>query len=177
MLVLVNSMYSNNSVQLLYNIHACLFSTTTVPSHIQVLHWRVIQDRLKRFVKLCGNLVLQLLQRLVLKANATLLVLVKRSIKQAVSEVQVQDEEFRRMREQVVSNPFTQGILDRQDMSLDDDDNEEKEGISHLGLVTLQAKSFTSFLPSAELGQCWLNHHYCKVPCMFMYLLQLLCNC
>lgn len=88
-----------------------------------------------------------------LKAITTLLFLIKRSIKQAVSQVKVQDEEFQRMREQVVSNPFTQGILDRQDITLDDDDDEEEEGMSHLGLVTLQAKSFTSLFPSAELGE------------------------
>lgn len=129
-----------------------MFHYNTVPSHTQVLHWRVILERLNRFVKLCENLLMQLLQRLVLKAITTILYLVKRSIKQAVSQFEIQDEEFQRMRDQVISNPHTQGLLDRLDITLDPED-EDEGGLSHMGIVSLQASSFASLLPTAELGQ------------------------
>lgn len=130
-----------------------LYFNIGAPAHALVLHWRGVQNRLKKFVTLCGNLVLQLLQRLVLKAVATLLLVVQRSISQAESEVSSQDETFQKMREQVVSNPYMTMILDRLDISLDVD-QDSKAMLDHSENGFLEVSSFESFLSPAEPGEC-----------------------
>ena len=45
-----------------------------------MLEWRVVLERLERFVKLCNSLVLELLQRLVMTAVFTLEHFIKRAV-------------------------------------------------------------------------------------------------
>ncbi len=118
-----------------------------VPSHVQVLEWRTTVERLERFTNLCGTLVKQFLQRLVMKALSSLLFVMKRLVRLALEQTSSLDEKFGIMMERVASNPFTQGILDRQDITLEEDD------LDHMGLLSLQASSFVSLLPSLETGQ------------------------
>ena len=140
-----------------------LCTHTVPPSHVNVLEWRKTLERLNRLTCLCGGLVVQLLQRLVLKAVNTLLFITRRLVRKALARSADQDESFALMRETVTSNPFTQGILDRQDISLDDE--------AHAGLVSMQASSFSTLLPSLEAGSiityqnrtCYYNYGYMYV--------------
>ena len=43
-------------------------SLHTEPAHTRVLEWRGILERLERFVRLCNCIVLELLQRVAMKA-------------------------------------------------------------------------------------------------------------
>lgn len=45
------------------------------------MEWRVVLDRLKRFLRLCECLVLELLQRLVMRAVARLEYCVRRAVR------------------------------------------------------------------------------------------------
>ena len=112
-----------------------------------MLEWRAILERLERFTRLCGELVVQLLQRLVLKAVSTLLFIMKKLVRYSLAMAATLDEEFGVMRERVASKPFTQGILDRQGISLSEEDQD------HVGLVSMQASSFSTLVPSLEAGQ------------------------
>ena len=127
-----------------------------------MLEWRAILERLERFIRLCGELVVQLLQRLVLKAVSTLLFLMKKLVRHSLAKAATLDEEFGVMRERVASNPFTQGILDRQDISLSEEDHD------HMGLVSLQASSFSTLVPSLEAGQNETYYLILSLKCKYV---------
>ncbi len=115
-----------------------------LPSHIKVMEWRDTLERLNRLTRLCHRLVEQLIQRLVLKAINSLLFIMKRLVRLALEQATTQDESFAQMKERVTSNPFTQGILERLDSSLEDE--------PHIRLVSMQASSFSTLLSSLESG-------------------------
>ncbi len=108
------------------------------------MEWRDTLEKLNRLTRLCHKLIEQLIQRLVLKAVNSLLFLMKRLVRLALDQATAQDEGFAQMRERVTSNPFTQGILERLDISLDDE--------AHIELVSLQASSFSTLLSSHDEG-------------------------
>lgn len=122
------------------------FLFSGLPTHIEVMEWRDTLERLNRLTCLCNRLIEELIQKLVLKAINSLLFIMKRLVRLALDQATAQDENFALMRERVTSNPFTKGILERLDISLDDE--------AHIGLVSMQASSFSTLLSSLEAG--WL---------------------
>lgn len=123
--------------------------TPDPPTHLQVLEWRSTLERLERLTRLVNGLIAQLLQRLVLKALSSLRFMTGRLIRQSLERLADQDKSFVKMGERVASNPFSQSILDKHDIGLDEED--------HLGLVSMQALSFSKLLPSVESDESLLQ--------------------
>ena len=118
------------------------------PSHAQVLEWRVVLERLERFVKLCNSLVLELLQRLVMTAVFTLEHFIERAVEKSASLAKQQRQEFQKMWEQVLSQPSTQSVLDRHIFNVEEED------------IVIQTISFGAFMPSE--GVCeYIHLHNC----------------
>ena len=115
--------------------------------HTQVLEWRVVREKLRRFEQMCSNLILSLLQKLVVKAVATLEHALRRSFREAATCIERQNEAFVRMKEEIASQPYTQAVLDRLEFSNPDEVNEDKE------LLELQATSFTELTSNVDLGK------------------------
>ena len=130
------------------------------PSHTQVLEWRKVRAKLRRFEQACSNLILGLLQRLVMKAIHTLELGVRRALKEAAAHSLKQREGFLAMREEITRQPYTQAVLDRLQFTSDEYFTDE------VGLLELQAGSFSKFLSNVDLGELimWIRGlyvHYC----------------
>ena len=118
-------------------------------------------ERLARFVAACSNILLQLLQRLVLKAVSTLEQYVCRSLSEATAAIAGQGREFEGMRQQVASQPFTQSVLQRFTYHTEEEEG-EGEGCGGVrvvgvggerGLLSLQATSFSCLVAPVEFSK------------------------
>ena len=114
--------------------------------HTQVLEWRPVREKLRRFEQMCSNLILSLLQRLVMKAIATLEHGIRRAFREAATCIEKQNEAFEKMMDDIKSQPYTQAVLNRLDFS------SQEEGVD-VELLELQATSFTEFASSVNLGK------------------------
>lgn len=128
----------------------------SIVSALQVLEWRSTAEKLKRFETACSNIVLRLLQTLVMKAVNTLREGMGRSLQEADTHRQEQFEAFRRSREEVASQPFSQSVLDRVVIYLDDREGEgqEKGGkLSEVQKMEAQTCSFAQLVSAVDLGK------------------------
>ena len=117
------------------------------PTHTRVLEWRSVRLKLRRFEQMCSNLILNLLQRLVLTAITTLEKGIRRAFREATKCTGAQKEAFVRMREEIVSQPYTQGVLDRQEYA------EQEEVTEDMELLALQALSFSELPYDVDMGE------------------------
>ncbi len=97
---------------------------------------------------MCSNFILSLLQRLVVKAVATLEHGVHSSFREAATCIERQNEAFVKMREETTSQPYTQAVLDRLEFN-----SQEEMGDDDVELLELQATSFTEFASNVDLGE------------------------
>lgn len=104
-----------------------------------MLEWRVVLERLERFVKLCNCLVLELLQRLVMTAVCTLEHCIERVGEKSASLAKQRRQEFQKMREQVLSQPYTQSVLDRHIFDVEEEGGED---------MVVKTIFFNAFMPS-----------------------------
>ena len=104
-----------------------------------MLEWRVVLKRLERFVRLCNCLVLELLQRLVMTAVCTLEHCIERVGEKSASLAKQRRQEFQKMREQVLSQPYTQSVLDRHIFDVEEEGGED---------MVVKTIFFNAFMPS-----------------------------
>ena len=129
----------------------------TEPTHTRVLEWRQVREKLRRFEHMCSNLVLSMMQRLVMRAVGGLETGVRRVFREAATYTRKQRQDFLRMREEIVSQPYTQGILDRLEYSSHQDSITDD-----MELLALQASSFSELLSNSNLGEArWLTLKPC----------------
>lgn len=107
-----------------------------------------MRKKLRRFEQTCSHLVLGVMQQLVMAAVSSLEAGIRRASGEAAKRTQVQREEFLRMREEIASQPYTQGVLDRQQEIISTD-----ELSRDMELLTLQASSFSGMLSEMDLGE------------------------
>lgn len=92
-----------------------------------------------------------------MKAVNTLELGVRRALKEAAACSPKQREGFLTMREEIMSQPYTQAVLDRLEFTSDED------FIDEVGLLELQAASFSKFLSDVDLGGLIISF------CIIMY--------
>ena len=130
-------------------------------SALQVLEWRSTAGRLKRFESSCSNIIQRLLQSLVMKAINTLREGMGRSLLEATTHKSAQLEAFQASQQCVISQPFSQSVLDRMVIYMDDISEGEEQGVesgkgSRMGEVQnmeAQASCFSQFLSRDDLGK------------------------
>ena len=94
-----------------YNGYVCFFCHIE-PKYCLTLQKRVILEKLERFVRLCGYLILRLLQRLVIKSLSTLELRIHLALSHATTNYVDQDAKFQMMKEQILSQPYVHDIPD-----------------------------------------------------------------